>query len=145
MPTPKSPVGSLGHVLHYDHPQFLALTSLVPDLESQVQTLLKASRVAIDSVIARGSTIAARLWNIPSRVKEVAGHRVHADAARAVALVSTMSGADFRQWEAVFPEWGTTWEDFDELVDNLRFIADAIVDNVSLDGVVSNLFGEESD
>ena len=56
-----------------------------------------------------------------------------------------MSGADFRQWEAVFPERGTTQEDFHELVDDLCFIADAIIDDVSLDGVVSNLFGEESD
>jgi len=36
-------------------------------------------------------------------------------------------------------------EDFEELVDNLRFIAYAIVDDVSLDVVVGNLFGEESD
>ena len=94
---------------------------------------------------ARGSTIAARLWNIPARVKEVAGHGVHAGAARTIAVVSTMSGEDYRQWEPVFPEWGAAREDFDELVDDLRFIADAIVDDVSLDGVVSNLFGEESD
>ena len=145
MPTPKSPVGSLGHVLHYDHPQFLALTSLVPDLESQVQTLLEASRVAIDSVNARESTVAARLRNIPAHVKEVAGHGVHVGAARAIAVVFTMSGADFRQWEPVFPEWGVAREDLDELVDDLRFVADAIVDDVSLDGVVSNIFGKESD
>ena len=56
-----------------------------------------------------------------------------------------MSGADFRQWEPVFPEWGIAREDLDELVDDLLFVADAIVDDVSLDGVVSNLFGEESD
>jgi hypothetical protein len=56
-----------------------------------------------------------------------------------------MSGADFRQWEPVFREWGAAREDFDELVDDLSLVADAIVDNVSLDGVVSNLFGDESD
>jgi hypothetical protein len=96
-------------------------------------------------VNARGSTVAARLRNIPARVKEVASHGVHAGAARAIAVVFTMSGADFRQWEPVFPEWGVAREDLDELVDDLRFVADAIVDDVSLDGVVSNLFGEESD
>ena len=64
---------------------------------------------------------------------------------RAIAVVSTMSGADFRQWEPVFPEWGTAREDFDELVDDLSFVTDAIVNDVSLDGVVSNLFGGESD
>ena len=114
-------------------------------MEAQVQTLLDASQVAIDSVNARGSTVAARLRNIPARVKEVAGHGVHTGAARAIAVVFTMSGADFRQWEPVIPEWGVAREDLDELVDDLRFVGDAIVDDVSLDGVVSNLFGEESD
>ena len=66
-------------------------------------------------------------------------------ATTAIAVVSTMSGTDFRQWEPVFPEWGIAREDLDELVDDLLFVADAIVDDVSLDGVVSNLFGEESD
>jgi hypothetical protein len=60
-------------------------------------------------------------------------------------MVSTMSGADFRQWEPIFPEWGAAREDFDELVDDLSLVADAIVNDVSLDGVVSNLFGGESD
>ena len=93
----------------------------------------------------KGSTVAARLRNVPTRVKEVAGLGVHAGAARAIAMVSTMSGADFRQWEPIFPEWGATREDFDELVDDLSLVTDTIVDDVSLDGVVSNLFGDESD
>jgi len=54
-------------------------------------------------VNARGSTVAARLRNVPARVTEVAKHGVHAGAAR------------------------------------------AIVVDVSLEGVVSNLFGAESD
>lgn len=114
-------------------------------MESQVQTLLEASRVAIDSVNARGSTVAARLRNVPARVMEVAEHRVHAGAARAIAVVSTMSGADYRQWEPVFPEWGAQREAFEELVEDLYFPTDAIVGDVSLDGVVGNLFGAESD
>ena len=114
-------------------------------MESQVQTLLDASRVAIDSVNARGSTVAACLRNVPARGMEVAEHGVHAGAARAIAFISTMSGADYRQWEPVFPEWGAAWEDFEELVDDLSIVADAIVNDVSLDGVVSNVFGEESD
>ena len=114
-------------------------------MESQVQTLLDASRVAIDSVNARGSTVAARLRNVPARVMEVAEHRVHAGAARSIAVVSTMSGADYRQWELVFPVWGEARNAFDELVDDLSLLADAIVADVSLEGVVSNLFGAESD
>ena len=114
-------------------------------MEAQVQTLLDAARVAIDSVNARGSTVAAHLQNIPSRVTELAGHGAHEGAIRAIAVVSTMSGADFRQWQPVFLEWGTAREDFEELVDDLSIVADAIVNDVSLDGVVSNVFGEESD
>jgi hypothetical protein len=114
-------------------------------LDSQVQTLLDASRVAIDLVNARGSTVAARLRNVPARVTEVAEHGVHASAARAITVVSTMSGADYRQWKPVFPEWGAVREAFNELVDDLSLAANAIVADVSLDWVVSNLFGAESD
>ena len=56
-----------------------------------------------------------------------------------------MSGADYRKWETVFLEWGAWREAFEELVDDLYFPADAIVGHVSLDGVVGNLFGAESD
>ena len=80
-----------------------------------------------------------------ARVKEVAGHGVHEGAARAIAMVSTMFGADYRRCVPVFPEWRAAREDFEELVDDLRYIADTIVDDASLDGVVGNLFGKESD
>ena len=76
---------------------------------------------------------------------EVAEHGIHTGAARAIAVVSTMSGADYRQWELVFPEWGEARNAFDELVNDLSLPADAIAANVSLEGVVSNLFGGESD
>ena len=56
-----------------------------------------------------------------------------------------MSGADYRQREPVFPEWGEVRNTFDELVDDLSLPADAIAADVSLEGVVSNLFGGESD
>ena len=112
-------------------------------MESQVQALLEASRVAIDSVNARESTVAAHLRNVPARVMEVAEHGVQAGATSAIAVVSTMSGADYRQWEPVFPEWGEVWNAFDELVDDLSLPTDAIVADVSLEGVVSNLFRAE--
>ena len=56
-----------------------------------------------------------------------------------------MSGANYRQWELVFPKWGEAWNGFDELVDDVSLPADAIVADVSLEGVISNLFGGESD
>ena len=113
-------------------------------MESQVQTLLDTARVAIDSVNAMGSTVAAHLWNILARATEVAHYRAHKGAARAIAVVSTKSGANYRQWEPVFPEWGARQEAFEELVDDLYFPADAIVGDISLDGVIGNLFGAES-
>ena len=96
-------------------------------------------------VNARGSTVAARLRNVLARVTEVAEHEIHAGATKDIAVISTMSGADYRLWEPVFPEWGTARDTFDELVDDLSLAADAIVADESLDGVVSNLFGAESD
>ena len=56
-----------------------------------------------------------------------------------------MFGADYWQYEPVFPEWGVVRNAFDELVDDLSLPADAIVANVSLEGFVSNLFEAESD
>ena len=55
-----------------------------------------------------------------------------------------MSGEDYRTFNPVFPV-GDAWEEFDELVDDLSVIADAIVDNISLDAVVGSVFGEESE
>ena len=55
-----------------------------------------------------------------------------------------MSGEDYRTFNPVFPV-GDAREEFDELVDDLSVIADAIVDNISLDAVVCSIFGEESD
>ena len=114
-------------------------------MESQVETLLEASRVTIDSVNAKGSTVAARLRNVPDQVKEVARYGAHEGATRAIAVVSTMSRADYRQWEPVFPKWGEVRNAFDELVDDVSLPADAIVADVSLEGVISNLFRGESD
>ena len=94
---------------------------------------------------ARGSTVAARLQNIPARVTEIAEHRVHAGIARAIAVVSHMFGVDYWQWDLVFPEQGEAWNAFDELVDDVSLPADAFAADVSLEGVISNLFGEESD
>ena len=96
-------------------------------------------------VNAKGSTVAARLRNVPARIKEVARFGAHEGAARAIAVISTMSGADYRQWELVFPEWGVRQEAFEDLVDDLYFPVDTIVGDVSLDGVVGNLFEAESD
>ena len=56
-----------------------------------------------------------------------------------------MSGADYRQWAPVFPKPGPRRDAFEELVDDLYYPADAVALDVSPEGVISNLFGEESD
>ena len=93
---------------------------------------------------AKGDTVAARLQNIPARVTEVAEYGAHEGAAKATAVVFTMSGADYRQWAPVFPEPGPRRNAFEELVEDLYYPADAIARDVSSEGVISNLFGEES-
>ena len=55
-----------------------------------------------------------------------------------------MSGSDYRTFHPVFPE-GEAREEFDELVDNLSVVAEAIIDDISLDTVIGNVFGVESD
>ena len=94
---------------------------------------------------AKGSTVAARLRIILPRIMELAEHGIHTGATRAIAVVSHMSGADYRQWELVFPEQGEARNAFDELFGDVSLPADAIVADVSLEGVISNLFGGESD
>ena len=113
-------------------------------LESQIQVLQAAAATVTKAVNARGDTIAARLQDIPNHVQEVAGHGVHRGAAVALAMVQTLFGNDLRTLHPIFPE-GEAREDFEELVDDLYLPVDAVVGDVSLDGVVSNLFGEESD
>ena len=46
---------------------------------------------------------------------------------------------------AGLPKCGVARDAFDELVDDLSLPADAIVADVSLEGVISNIFGGESD
>ena len=113
--------------------------------EAQVQSLLDAARVVIDSVNARGDTVAALLQNIPANVTEVTEYGAHEGATRAIAVVSTMSGADYWQWAPVFPEPGPRRGTFEELVEDLYYPADTVARDVSPEGVISNLFGEESD
>ena len=93
-------------------------------------------------VNAWGDTVVARLQDIRNRVWEVAGHRVHRGAAFTIAAVQTMSESDNKTFHPVFPE-GDEWEDFYELVDDLSIVADVVVEEVSLDAVISSVFDDE--
>ena len=53
-----------------------------------------------------------------------------------------MSESDNKTFHPVFPE-GDGWEDFYELVDDLSIVADVVVEEVSLDAVISSVFDDE--
>jgi len=122
--------------------QFLFSDLLFLVLESQIQTLHIAAATATNAVNARGDTVVARLQDVPHRVREVSRHGVHRGAAVAIAVVQTMSGSDDRTFHPVFPV-GEEQEDFYELVNDLSIVADAVVEEVSLDAVISNVFDDE--
>jgi hypothetical protein len=102
------------------------------------------AQVTTDLVNARGGTVAARLRNIPSCIKEVAGYGAYRGDAVIIIVVLTMSGSDYRTFHPVFPE-GEAREEYEKLVDDLSVVADAIIDDISLDAVVGSVFAEESD
>ena len=111
-------------------------------MESQVEALYAATVTPIEAVKAQGDTIAARLQDIPARVREVTSHGVHRGAAVALAMVQTLSGNDFQTLHPIFPE-GEAWEVFEELVDDLGVVATAISDEVNIDNVINNVFADE--
>jgi len=111
-------------------------------LESQIQALHIAAATATNAVNAQGDTIVARLQDVRNRVQEVARHGAHRGAAIAITVVQTMSGSDYRTFHPVFLA-GDEQEDFYELVDDLSVVADAVVEEISLDAVISNVFDDE--
>jgi len=121
---------------------FRHLTPFSLVLVSQIQALHIAAANATDAMNARGDTVVTRLQDVRNRVREIASHGVHRGATVAIAVVQTMSGADCRTFHPVFPV-GEEPEDFYELVDDLSIVADAVVEEVSLDAVISNVFDDE--
>ena len=91
---------------------------------------------------ARGDTVAARLEDIPLRVREVAAHGVRQGAAVALASACVRTGQDLRLMEPVFPE-GEAREEFEELVDDLSMVASTIAKDVSIEAVIGNVFADD--
>ena len=104
-------------------------------LESQIQTLHAA---------AATDTVAARLRDIPRRVREVAGHGVRRGAAVALATAQFQSGHDFLQVEPVhLPLGSEDWWAFKELADDMEMAATAISEEVSIEAVIDNVFADD--
>ena len=113
-------------------------------LESQIQTLHAAAATATESVNARSDTIAARLQDIPNRVREVDGHGVCRGAAVALATTQYQSGHDFLQVEPVhLPLGGEDWWAFEELVDDMEMAATAISEDISIETIIGNVFADD--
>ena len=93
---------------------------------------------------ARGDTIAARLQDIPNRIREVAGHGVLRGAAVALATAQFETGHDLLQVEPFrFPLGSEDWWAFEELADDMEMAATAISADVSIEAVISNVFADD--
>ena len=113
-------------------------------LESQIQALHAATATATGSVNARDDIVAARLEDIPNRVREVAGHRVHHGVAVALATAKFQTGHDLLQVEPVhLPLGSVDWWVFEELADDMEMAAAAISEDVSIEAVIGNVFADD--
>ena len=93
---------------------------------------------------ARGDTVAARLRDIPRRIREVTGHGVHRGAAVALATAKYQSGHDFLQVEPVhLPLGGEDWWAFEELADDMEMVATAISEDISKEAIIGNVFADD--
>ena len=90
---------------------------------------------------ARGNTVAARLEDIPNRVRDIARHGVRRGAAVALATAQLKSGHNFLQIELVhFPLGSEDWWAFEELTDDMEMAAAAISEDVNIEAVIGNVF-----
>jgi len=113
-------------------------------LESQIQALHAVAATATGSVNARGNTVAARLQDIPNRIREVAGHGVRRGAAVALATAQFQTGHDLLQVEPVhLPLGSEDWWVFEELADDMEMAAAAISEDVSIEAVIGNVFADD--
>ena len=93
---------------------------------------------------ARGDTVAARLQDIPNRIREVAGHGVRRGAAVALATAQFETGHDLLQVEPFhFPLGSEDWWNFEELADDMEMAAAAISENISIEAVIGNIFAND--
>ena len=93
---------------------------------------------------AHGDTVAARLQDIPNRVREVAGHGVRRGAAVAHATAQFQIGHDLLQIEPVYLPLGSEdWWVFEELADDMEMAAAAISEDVSIEAAIGNVFADD--
>ena len=93
---------------------------------------------------ARGDTVAARLQDIPHRIREVTGHGVRRGAAVAIATAQYQTGHDLLQVELVHLSLGSEdWWVFEELADDMEMAAIAISKDISIEAIIGNVFADD--
>jgi hypothetical protein len=107
-------------------------------LEAQIQALHQAANRAATTVNARGDLLVHHLQDIPNRARQIATHGVRQEAATALAMTQTCTRHNLLLLEPVFPE-GEGRAGFNDLVVQFDVTANAIVNEVSADSVVTKV------
>ena len=95
--------------------------------------------VAVDAVNARGSSIDARLQDVPVRVQEIALHGVRHGVVVALTAAQIQTRYELHTMETGFP-MGDGPEEHEELIKEFIDAAEAIVDITSAQDVINNVF-----
>jgi len=104
-----------------------------------LESLRSAADHATGFVNARGAVQAARLHDIPNRVREVALHGVRHGAATALATAQARSGHNLQLLPHGFLD-AVPPRDHEHLIDEFFSAANSVAFNTSADDVVSKLF-----
>ena len=85
---------------------------------------------AVDAVNARGSSIDARLQDVPVRVREIALHGVRHGVVVALTIAQVQMGYELHAMEIGFPV-GDDPEEHEDLLEEFTIAAEVVVDITS--------------
>jgi hypothetical protein len=94
---------------------------------------------AIDAINARGSSIDARLQDVPVHIREIALHGVRHGAAVALTVAQVRTRYELHAMETGFP-MGDSPEEHEDLLEEFTMAAEAVVDITSAQDVVNKVF-----
>ena len=104
-----------------------------------MESLQLAANAATDAVNARGSSIDARLQDVPVRVREIALHGVHHGAVVALTTAQVQTGYELHAMETGFL-MGDGPKEHEDLLAEFTIAAEAVVDITSAQDVVNKVF-----
>ena len=108
-------------------------------MTAQLESLQLAANAAVDAVNARGSSIDARLQDVPVHVREIALHGVHHGAAVALTTAQVQMGYELHAMEIGFPV-GNGPEEHEDLLEEFTIAAEVVVNIISAQDVVNKIF-----